>query len=127
LAWVQFIDREALGTGPPLFESSHAVLAEGDKHGGVSGNDALAGIKKSHPSQKINEGTFKSTFYKLAGGGKRKVVRRRKPGHGPAGNGQSDHVLKAGLDFIRLAGSVEQAQARLAGLAALIETVKAVQ
>jgi hypothetical protein len=94
---------------------------------GVSAKNAFEGIKKAHPSQKINEGTFKSTFYKLAGDGKRKIVRRRKPRRLVAGDGNPDHVLKAGLNFIRLAGGVEQARTRLAGLAALIERAKAVQ
>jgi hypothetical protein len=107
------------------FNLSEVIREYRKAHRDVSANNALAGIKRAHPSQKINEGTFKSTFYKLAGGGKRKVVRRRKPGR-EAGNGQSDQVLKAGLDFIRLAGGVEQARTRLAGLAALIETAKAV-
>ena len=86
----------------------------------------MEGIKKAHPSQKINEGTVKSTFYKLAGGGKRRTVRHRKPGRVVAGDGSADHIMKAGLDFIRLAGGVEQARTRLAGLTALIETAKAV-
>jgi hypothetical protein len=36
-------------------------------------------------------------------------------------------LLKAGLDSIRLAGGVDQAKAQLTGLAALIETAKAVE
>jgi hypothetical protein len=85
----------------------------------------LEAIKKAHPNQKINEGTFKATFYKLAGGGSRKV-RRRKPGRVVAGHGSSDHIMKAGLHFIRLAGGVEEARERLMGLGALIETAKAI-
>ena len=87
--------------------------------------DAFAAIKKAHPSQTINEGTFKSTFYKLAGGGKRKV-RRRKPGRVIAGHSSSEHIMHAGLQFIRLAGGVEAARERLVGLEKLIETAKAV-
>lgn len=87
---------------------------------------ALEAVKKAHPNQRINEGTFKATFYKLAGGGKRKVVRRPKPGRVVPGHGSSDHLMKAGLHFIRLAGGVEEARERLVGLEALIETAKAV-
>ena len=88
--------------------------------------DAFAAIKKSHPNQTINEGTFKSTFYKLAGSGKRSV-RRRKPGRIIAGHGSPDHIMQAGLHFIRLAGSVEAARERLVGLEALIETAREVE
>lgn len=109
------------------FNLSEIIRQYRKAHHGVSAKNALEGIKKSHQSQKINEGTFKSTFYKLAGGGKRKVVRRRKPGRLVSHDGSADHILKAGLDFIRLAGGVEQAKARLAALAALIETAKAVE
>jgi hypothetical protein len=121
-----FQEAPHMGKKPAGFNLSAVIREYRKAHRGVSARNAFEGIKKAHPSQKINEGTFKATFYKLAGGGKRKVVRRRKPGHGSAGNGQSDHVLKAGLEFIRIAGGVEEAQTRLSGLAALIETAKAV-
>jgi hypothetical protein len=84
----------------------------------------MEAIKKSNPDQKINEGTFKSTFYKLAGSGKRSV-RRAKPGRGGRGGDGSD-VMRAGLTFIRLAGSVEAAREQLAGLKDLIETARTV-
>jgi hypothetical protein len=109
------------------FNLSEVIRQYRKTHRGVSAKNALEGIKKAHPSQKINEGTFKSTFYKLAGGGKRKIVRRRKPGRDVDSNGQADEVMKAGLAFIRLAGGIEEARTRLAGLAALIETARAVQ
>jgi hypothetical protein len=96
-------------------------------HRGISAKHAYAGITKAHPGEKINEGTFKSTFYKLAGDGKHKVVRRRKPGHFVAGNGHADTIMKAGLHFIRLAGSVEAARERLVGLEELIETARSVE
>jgi len=86
---------------------------------------ALEAIKKGHPSQKINEGTFKSTFYKLVGGGK-KTVRRRKPGSFIPGHGSPDHIMNAGLSFIIAAGGVEEARERLVGLEQLIETAKEV-
>ncbi len=84
--------------------------------------------KKSHPHEKINDGTFKSTFYKLAGNGKPKRVMRRKPrgGNGSA-EGHAETILKAGLTFIRLAGGVESARERLVGLEELIEAAKAVE
>src|SRR5271165_6425260 len=81
-------------------------------HKGVSAREAFDAIKKAHPNQKINEGTFKATFYKLSGGGRRKV-KRRKPGRFVAGHGSPDHIMKAGLHFIRLAGGVEEARERL--------------
>jgi hypothetical protein len=92
----------------------------------VPATAAFAAIKKSHPNQKINEGTFKATFYKLSSNGKR-VVKRRKPGRVLAGHGSAEHIMQAGLHFIRLAGSVDAARERLVGLEALIETAKAVE
>jgi hypothetical protein len=90
-------------------------------HRGVAATAALEAVKKAHPNQKINQGTFEATFYKLAGGGSRKV-RRRKPGRVVVGHGSSDRIMKAGLHFIRMAGGVEEARERLVGLEALIET-----
>jgi hypothetical protein len=43
-----------------------------------------------------------------------------------AGHGSPEHIMQAGLHFIRLAGSVEAARARLVGLEKLIETAKGV-
>src|SRR5580692_1170405 len=86
-------------------------------HRGVPATAALAALKKAHPGQKINEGTFKATFYKLASGGKKKSVRRRKPGRLVPGHGSADHIMKAGLNFIMAAGGVEEARERLVGLA----------
>jgi hypothetical protein len=85
----------------------------------------LAAVKKAHPSHKINEGTFKATFYKLAGG-KKRTVKRRKPGRLLPGHGSPDHMMSVGLHFIRLAGGVEAARERLVGLEQLIETAKEV-
>jgi hypothetical protein len=93
-------------------------------HRGVSAKDSLDAIKSAHPNQKINKSTFLATFYKSASGGKRKVVKRRKPGHVVAGNGSADHIMKAGLHFIVLAGGVEAARERLVGLEELIETAR---
>jgi hypothetical protein len=91
----------------------------------MSANDALAAVKKAHPGQKINDGTFRATFYKLAGNGKRKKsVMRRRPGRSPPAGGES--AMRAGLNFIRLAGSVENAQQQLSSLKALIETAQAI-
>jgi len=107
-----------------------ATIREFQKsHPDVSATDALAAVKKAHPSQKIKEGTFKATFYKLAGDGKRKVVKRRKPVPVVAGGGgnQAESIMRAGLHFIRLAGGVGAAREQLVGLAELIETAKAVE
>jgi hypothetical protein len=107
-----------------------ATIREFQKsHRGVPATAALEAVKKAHPSQKVNEGTFKATFYKLAGGGKRKVVKRRKPGRVVAGSGgnHAESIMKAGLHFIVAAGGVEEARERLVGLAELIETAKEVE
>jgi hypothetical protein len=105
-----------------------ATIREFQKsHPDVAATAAMEAVKKAHPSQRIKEGTFKATFYKLAGGGKRKTVRRRKPGHVVPGHGSADHIMKAGLQFIRLAGGVEQARERLVGLEELIETARAIE
>jgi hypothetical protein len=104
-----------------------ATIREFQKsHRGVPATAALAAVKKAHPSRKINEGTFKATFYHLASNGKKKTVRRRKPGRLLPGHGSPDHILSVGLHFIRLAGSVEAARERLVGLEQLIETAKEV-
>jgi hypothetical protein len=108
------------------FNLSQTIRDFQKSHKGDAATAALAAVKKAHPGQKINESTFRATFYKLAGGGKRKVV-RRKPGRVVAGHGSSDHIMKVGLEFIRLAGGVEEARERLVGLEALIETAKAVE
>jgi hypothetical protein len=110
------------------FNLTAAIRTYRKNHRGISAKNALEGIKKAHPSEKINDGTFKSTFYKLAGSKKRKSVMRRRPGR--SGNGSDVHgesILKAGLTFIRLAGGVESARDRLDGLEELIEAAKAVK
>ena len=103
-----------------------ATIREFQKsHRGVPATAALEAVKKAHPGQKINEGTFKATFYKLAGG-KKRTVKRRKPGRLLPGHGSPDHMMSVGLHFIRLAGGVEAARERLVGLEQLIETAKEV-
>jgi hypothetical protein len=110
------------------FNLTEAIRTIRKGHRGISAKHALEGIKKSHPHEKINDGTFKSTFYKLAGGGKRKKVLRRKPRGGNGnGEGHAESILKAGLTFIRLAGGVENARERLVGLEELIEAAKQVE
>src|ERR1700693_2253768 len=107
-----------------------AVIREYRKaHPAVSANDALEAVKKANVGQKINEGTFRATFYKLAGSGRWKTsVRRRRPGRsGVGGNDRSHATMRAGLDFVRLAGGVKNAQEQLAGLGKLIETANAVE
>jgi hypothetical protein len=105
-----------------------ATIREFQKsHPDVAATEALAAVKKAHPSQRIKEGTFKATFYKLAGAKKHKVVKRRKPGHVVPGHGSGDHIMKAGLHFILLAGGVEAARERLVGLEELIETARRVE
>jgi hypothetical protein len=105
------------------FNLSAAIREFQKSHRGVPATPALAAVKIAHPSQKINEGTFKAMFYKLAGG-KKKSVRRRKPGSVIPGNGSGDHIMKAGLNFIMAAGDVEAARERLVGLEELIDAAK---
>ncbi len=107
------------------FNLSETIREYRKSHRAASARDAMEAITKSHPDQKINDGTFKSTFYKLVGTGKKRTVRRMKPGRGRGGDVSSD-VMRAGLTFIRLAGSVEEARQHLAGLKDLIETAKSV-
>jgi hypothetical protein len=107
------------------FNLSETIREFRKAHKSMSANDALASVKKAHPGQKINDGTFRATFYKQAGNGTRKKsVMRRRPGRTPEGGGND--AMRAGLTFIRLAGSVENAQDQLSGLAKLIETAKAI-
>jgi hypothetical protein len=110
------------------FNLSETIREFQKSHPSVSATDALAAVKKAHPAQRIKEGTFKATFYKLAGTGKRKLVKRRKPLRGVAGGGgdHAESIMRAGLTFIRLAGGVEAARERLVGLEALIEAAKEV-
>ena len=110
------------------FNLSEVIRQYRKAHPGTSARDALDAIKRAHSDQKINESTFKATFYKLVGGGgKRRVVRRRPPGGVVIGNGSAEAVLKAGLHFVRLAGGVSQAREKLVGIEDLIETAKAVE
>ncbi len=110
------------------FNLSEVIRQYSKAHPGVSAKDSLEAIKRQHSDQKINDATFKATFYKLVGaGGGGRSVRRRKPGRVVMGNGSSEAVLKAGLQFVRLAGGVSEARARLAGIEDLIETAKSVQ
>jgi hypothetical protein len=109
------------------FNLSETIREYRKSHRGASAREAMEAIKKGHPEQKINEGTFKSTFYKLAGSGNRRSVRRAKPMRGRPGRGAgSTEAMRAGLTFIRLAGSVDAAREQLAGLKDLIETAKSV-
>jgi hypothetical protein len=109
------------------FNLSETIRDYRKSHRGASAREAMDAIKKGHPDQKINEGTFKSTFYKLAGSGGKRSVRRAKPTRGGRGGDSSNEVMRAGLTFIRLAGSVEAAKERLAGLKDLIETARSVE
>jgi hypothetical protein len=110
------------------FNLSETIRKFQKSHPAVSAKDAFEALRKAHSKQKINEGTFKATFYKLAGGGKLKVVRRRKPVRAVAGSAgtNAESIMRAGLTFIRLAGGVESARERLVGLEELIETAKGV-
>jgi hypothetical protein len=108
------------------FNLSAAIRDFRGSNRGVSAREAFEGMKKLHPSERINEGTFKSTFYKLAGRKRKTVVRRKPVRMAAGGDGHAEAIMRAGLTFIRLAGGVENARERLVGLEELIETAKSV-
>jgi len=54
------------------FNLSAAIRNFRKGHRGVSANDALAAVKKSHPGQKINEGPFGPRFTSLPAMGNEK-------------------------------------------------------
>jgi hypothetical protein len=110
-----------------VFNLSEVIREFQRRHQGVPATRALEAVRKAHRGRKINEGTFKATFYKLAGSGSKKTVRRRKPGRNDAGAHTAEAILSAGLTFVRLAGGVENARQRLMGLKELIETARAVE
>jgi len=98
--------RDALEAHP---EKSPSEIAESLKAKGLNVNAQYVSTIKSNAKTK---------------GLKRRVVKRRKPGQLIAGHGSAEHIMKAGLHFIVLAGGVEQARERLVGLAELIEAAK---
>jgi hypothetical protein len=75
-------------------------------------------ISKTAP-KKPNEGTFKSTFYKLAGA-KKRTVRRLKPGRARGGADGGGIIAQATL-FISMAGSIAKAKDILTELEAFKE------
>jgi hypothetical protein len=110
------------------FNLSAVIREFRSRHRGVPATQALEAVRKAHKDRKINEGTFKATFYKLAGRGSKKTVRRRKPRPNDASGGnRAEAILRAGLTFVRLAGGVENAHEQLKGLEELIETAKAIK
>jgi hypothetical protein len=105
------------------FNLSETIRDFRKSHRATKATEALAAVKKAHPDQKINDSTFKATFYKLAGGGTKRKVKRAKPGR----NGFAHDGLTAALKFIREAGSVEAAKAQLDSAAKLIAVAREVE
>jgi hypothetical protein len=99
------------------FNLSEAIREHRKANPKHTAKEAFEAISKS-AGHKINEGTFKSTFYKLAGQGKHRVVRRRKPG-ARAGAGDGAGIIARALAFIRSAGGIEAAKQVLAELEAV--------
>jgi len=97
--------RDALQAHP---ERSPSEIAEQLKAKGLDVNAQYVSTIKSNAKAK----------------GLKKVVRRRKPGQLVAGHGSAEHIMKAGLHFILLAGGVEAARERLVGLEEIIEAAK---
>jgi hypothetical protein len=97
------------------FNLSETIREFQKSHSGVAATAAFEAVRKAHPSRKIKEGTFKATFYKLAGAGKRKVVKRRKPGR--VGHdmvvieNKVIAVIRAAKELIALTGDSEAAKA----------------
>jgi hypothetical protein len=109
------------------------------KREAVNKSQAIRDALEAHPEKSPSEiaeqlkakglnvnAQYVSTIKSNAKAKGRKVVKRRKPGHLVAGHGSAEHIMKAGLHFIVLAGGVEQARERLVGLAELIEAAKQV-
>jgi hypothetical protein len=112
------------------FNLSEAIREFRKTNPKASAREAFEAISKTAP-KKPNEGTFKSTFYKLAGSGKR-TVRRLKPlaagarGGGRRGGrgatataGDGGDVIRATVEFIRMCGGIQQAKAAIDALSEL--------
>jgi hypothetical protein len=96
------------------FNLSEAIREYRKGHPKATANEALEAVSKTAP-KKINAGTFRSTFYKISGQGKRRTVRRKKPGRGGAGDSGGGIIAQA-LAFVKSAGGIERAKQALAEL-----------
>jgi hypothetical protein len=54
------------------FNVTAAVREYRERHPAGSAREAFEAIKKAHPKEKLNENSLKTTFYKLAGGVRKK-------------------------------------------------------
>jgi hypothetical protein len=99
------------------FNLSETIREFRKTHPKASAREALEAISKT-AGHKINEGTFKSTFYKLVDS-KKRTVRRRKPGRGGADG--PGGVIGTALAFIRSAGGIEAAKQVLTELESVRE------
>jgi hypothetical protein len=95
------------------FNLSEAIRTHRATAPKATAKEAFESISKN-AGHKINEGTFKSTFYKLAGA-KKRTVRRLKPA-GRRGPGDGAGIVGQALAFIRSAGGIEQAKEILSEL-----------
>jgi hypothetical protein len=99
--------------GKRAFNLSETIRDYRKSHRGASAKTAFAAIKAANPSQKINEGTFKSTFYKLVGHGRGSHAKAQTNGHAGA-NGRlgaldSRQTVKEGLAFLKRFPTVKAA------------------
>src|ERR1700730_2609281 len=102
------------------FNLSEAIREHRKSNPKHTAREAFEAISKAAPS-KVNEGTFKSTFYKLAGS-KKRTVRKLKPGRVGRGAGEgAGGVIATALAFIRSAGGMAEAKQVLAELEAVRE------
>jgi hypothetical protein len=100
------------------FNLSEAIREHRKSNPKHTAREAFEAISKTAP-WRVNEGTFKSTFYKLAGS-KKRTVRKLKPGRAGRGSGAGD-VIATALAFIRSAGGIAEAKQVLAELEAVRE------
>jgi hypothetical protein len=88
------------------FTLSAAIRGIVAKNKGIAFNDVWTKLTAEHKG--LNIGTARVSYYKLRGG-KRRMVKRAKPGR----KGSGHNGLADALTFIRACGSIEAAQAQL--------------
>jgi hypothetical protein len=101
------------------FNLSEAIRQYRQAHKGASANECLEALKKDHP--KIKPGTLRSTFYKQQGEGKKRTVRRKKPGQRGATTGDGAGLIGHAAAFVRSAGGINAARQALDDLEAALK------
>lgn len=95
--------------------------------------DVFEKLRANHKGRRFNENSCMQAFAvarrKLGfkkGRRVKRVLRPKAAARRVGAENQGHDIMRAGLAFIRLAGGVENARQRLAGLEVLIETARAV-